>query len=225
MICPTCGKVYQRNTKAFIEHCRKCGTGKRSLAFDSLGALGEVLNACLQRIASLEKEVAALKCSGPVRTSVIDWLSTQTRPAVFWREFIESMPLDVDRLDTERDMCSCAASWLGHAIAEGQPICAFRTLPKCVFAYSKDGWIQFDRSMSEWLFDYVARRFLEVFQAWSQQNTSLIESDKHNAIYFQRLQKITQSSIDRTASAHRMVCALHKHMCVNNPPGVSFAKV
>lgn len=186
--------------------------------------MNEVLQACLQRITALENEVAALKRNGPIRTCVIDWLDTNVRATVTWRTLINTAHLDIECLDAERDMCNCAASWIANAIGETQQIRSFRTLPKCVFAYDHEGWVQFDHKMNEWLFDRVARRFLEVFQAWSQKNESLIQSDKHNAIYFQRLQKITQNSSDRAAGAEQLATALYKRISCNNPPGVTFFK-
>ena len=205
-------------------HCRKCGNGRIDATCDAPSTMLEVLNSCLQRISALEKEVSALKRTGPIRTCPLEWLEANARPPTPWRAVIDSADLPIDCLDTERDMCGCAAGWIARTVANTPQIRAFRTLPKHVFAYEPDGWVRFDHSMSEWLFDRVARRFLEVFQEWSQENTGLLASDKHNAIYFQRLQKITQTSMDRAGSADRMLNTIHKQLCTNNPPGVTFLK-
>ena len=222
MICPTCSKVYQRNTKAFLEHCRKCGAESHPLKFDSPAALAEILKVCVDRITTLEAEVASLKRSGPVRTEPLEWLNENVRCTCSYLHTLEKARIDIEWLDTEKNLCGCAAGWIIETLQTTEAIRAFRSLPGVLYTYRDEAWQQLDQTQAESLLDYVARRFLKAFQEWGEENQGLVQSDKKNAVYFQRLQKITGAAGDRIDTAHRLTSALHRRLRRRNPPGVTF---
>lgn len=218
MICTSCGKTYKRNMKAYLEHCRSCGPANgpgQPFAHDQL------LITCLERITSLEREVAALKREGVRRMSVVDWLHENAKPETSYQEWFRGCVVSEDWLDAGRDAPSLFAEWCANSLStDDPPMRAFSSLKPSLFRYACGSWKQFTQSEATDLMRSLQRRFLRQLQSWADQNPTLMQCDRSNALYFERLRRLTSCEGSEEVAIQRFSTALSKHIAARSPPGV-----
>ena len=218
MICTACGKTYKRNMKAYLEHCRSCGPANRP---GRTSVNDELLIACLERITSLEREVAALKRQGVRRMSVIEWLNENTKPEVSYRDWLRGRAISEEWLDVGRDAPSLFAEWCADSLStDDPPMRAFSSLKPSLFRYERGSWQQFTQSEATDLLRSLRRRFLQQLQSWAGQNPALMQCDRSNALYFERLRRLTNCEGTEEAAAQHFCASLSKHIAARSPPGV-----
>ena len=218
MICTTCGKTYKRNMKAYLEHCRLCGPANRA---SQTSVHDQLLITCLERITSLEREVAALKRHGVRRVNVLDWLGENTKPERSYQEWFHTHPLADEWLDVGRDAPSLFAEWCADSLStDDPPMRAFTSLKPALFCYTSEGWRQFTQTDAMVLMRALRRRFLQKLQAWAGRNPTLMQCDRSNALYFERLRRLTGHESSEDAAAGRFCAALSKHIASKSPLGI-----
>ena len=133
----TCGKTYMRNMKAYLEHCRQCGSiGSSSQCSSQSSSQYSLLLECIERISSLEREVAALKTKGVRRVNVLVWLDNNIKPKSSYIDHFRSHPVSDQWLDIGRDASTMFAEWCADSLSTSDPpLRTFSSMKHTLFRY------------------------------------------------------------------------------------------
>ena len=208
--------------KAYHEHCRLCGAiGRSSQSSSQSSSQYNLLLKCIERISSLEREVAALKTKGVRRVNVLVWLDNNIKPKSSYIDHFRSHPMSDNWLDIGRDASTMFAEWCADSLSTSDPpLRTFSSMKHTLFRYDSGKWKQLTSNESVLLMRVLQRRFLQELQMWATQNPSLMQCDRSNARYFERLRRLTNRKTSEEVAVRNFCIALSKHIATKSPPGI-----